>query len=326
MSCRSNRYIIIVILLSVIFVGKGMLVMKSSFSPLENFDELFVGNPENIENNLSALLPEAQAQEDKSIYLQIMSQIALAQAMQQKFVEAHQTLDKAESQLTADYPLAQARILLERGRVFHQAGEMARAVPFFKQSYEVSMHHNFDYHAINAAHMVPMAIDSVQEKIEWNKIAIALAEKTSDTRSRLWLGSLYNNLAQNYVEAAEYEHALEMFEKCKEFAQQQHQPLIVRGAEWGIARSLRSLGKLGQACEIQQRLLQEWDLVVKNNELPEEFVRSARGMVNEELAEIHLAYAKQFAQSAYDDLSKDAWCVRLIPDRLERMKRLQSFI
>ena len=72
-------------------------------SQLDSFDELFVGNPVNIERNLSALLPEAEQRADKSIYLQILSQIALAQAMQQKFDIAHQTLDEAERLLEPQY-------------------------------------------------------------------------------------------------------------------------------------------------------------------------------------------------------------------------------
>lgn len=61
--------------------------MNESFitSRLDHFDELFTGNPVDIERNLSALLPEAEKRADKSIYLQILSEIALAQAMQQKF-------------------------------------------------------------------------------------------------------------------------------------------------------------------------------------------------------------------------------------------------
>ncbi len=44
---------------------------------LESFDDLFVGYPLEIENNLSALLPHSKALENQSMYLQILSQIAL---------------------------------------------------------------------------------------------------------------------------------------------------------------------------------------------------------------------------------------------------------
>lgn len=56
--------------------------LEKTMTKLENFDDLFMGDPSEIEKNLNVLLTEARAREDKSIYLQILSQIALAQAMQ----------------------------------------------------------------------------------------------------------------------------------------------------------------------------------------------------------------------------------------------------
>ena len=52
---------------------------------LEDFDKLFVGDIAEAEKNLRSLLPRAKALKDKSIYLQILSQIALAQAVQKNF-------------------------------------------------------------------------------------------------------------------------------------------------------------------------------------------------------------------------------------------------
>ena len=50
-----------------------------------------------------ALLPEVERREGKSIYLYILSQIALVQAMQQKFDIAHQTVDEAVRLLEPQY-------------------------------------------------------------------------------------------------------------------------------------------------------------------------------------------------------------------------------
>ena len=51
------------------------------------------------------MLPAAEKRDDTSVYLQILSQIALAQAMQQNFDLAHQTLDKTDGLLDAQYLL-----------------------------------------------------------------------------------------------------------------------------------------------------------------------------------------------------------------------------
>lgn len=297
---------------------------------LENFDELFTGNPVDIEKNMTALLPEAESGEDKSIYLQILSQIALAQAMQQNFDLAHQTLNKADSLLDTQYKLAHIRLLLERGRVYHQSGNADKALPLFIESYEkAKLNKDFDFHTVNAAHMVAIVANDVDDKIKWNKIAIALAEKTDDKRCQTWLGAIHNNLAQNYIEAKKYSEALESFKKCKAYAEERGDPIVIRGAEWGIARSLRSLNQLEKALEIQKDLLIQYKEISSKNSLPIELVRTGRGLVYEELSEIYLAQnnkeqSKKHSLLAYDDLSQDPWMEKLYPERLERMKELSN--
>ena len=100
--------------------------------------------------------------------------------------------------------------------------------------------------------------------------------------------------------------------------------MVIRGAKWGIGRALRSLGKLDEALSMQLALLAEYEDIAKTEELPIELLVVPRGMVYEELAEIHQAFMKKFATLAYQDLLKDPWCVKLIPDRLERMKQFQG--
>ena len=69
--------------------------------------------------------------------------------------------------------------------------------------------------------------------------------------------------------------------------------------------------------------------ISEKKELPEEIVAVGRGMVYEELTEIfavknELEAVKKFAFLAYQDLSKNAWFVKLEPQRLEKMKQLSS--
>ena len=98
----------------------------------------------------------------------------------------------------------------------------------------------------------------------------------------------------------------------------------MRGAKLGVARALRSLGSSDEALGIQLELLKEYEDITKKGELPVELLRVGRGLVYEELAEIHQAYMKKFATLAYYDLSQNPWFVKLEPKRLERMKRLQE--
>lgn len=297
---------------------------------LEKFDELFIGDPVDIESNLTALMPLAKQQTDKSIYLQILSQIALAQAMQQRFEDAHETLDIAESHLEDKYELAKIRLILERGRVYHQSGNEVKALPLFIKSYELSRAiQEYDYHTVNAAHMVAILSTNFQEKIDWNFKSISIAKNSSDMRCQAWLGPLYNNLAQSYLDADNPESALSAFEMCKSIAQERNEGIIERGAIWGIGKSLRLLNKLDKALDIQLDLLTQYDQIVKEGSLPIDIIRVSRGVVYEELAEIYSLKklnneAKKYAKLAYDDLSTNPWMNKLYPQRISRMYTMGS--
>lgn len=52
-----------------IFTGTPSSGKTSVIQELDHFDDLFTGNPIDIERNLSELLPEAEKRADKSVYL-----------------------------------------------------------------------------------------------------------------------------------------------------------------------------------------------------------------------------------------------------------------
>ncbi len=286
---------------------------------LENFDDLFVGDPVQIEKKLTALLP--QAIHHKSIYMQILSQIALAQAMQKNFDAANATLDTAEKFLTAEDHVARTRILLERGRTLMQKGELKAARPFFKQSFDVAKAHDLDYHTCNAAHMIAIAAEGANEKIKWNELAIQLCERSTIPRARMWLGSLYNNLGHAYIEVKQYEQALSALERAKHFREQEGNLPNIRVAKWAVSKALRLLGRTDEALNILLPLLKDYDSMRKRNalDIPAAMLPSIRGLVYEELAEIYKIKAQGFAKLAFDDLSQDEWFKKLEPQRLEQL-------
>lgn len=296
----------------------------NNMSKLENFDDLFVGNPIDIEKNLRELLPQAFALEDKSTYLQILSQVALTQAMQKNFKGAHETLNSAERLLTSENELARVRILLERGRTFMQEGNIEAARPLFVQSYELSSSNHFDFHTANAAHMIAIVAVTPEDKIKWNLLAIELVVNSKSIRAQAWRGSLYNNLGQAYIEEKEYSKALEALKKAQVLREEEGYAPNIRVAKWAVARALRFLNQNEEALNILLPLIKEYNLMVKqdNLDLPLEMLPSLRGLVYEELAEIYAAKAKGFAKLAHEDLSKDEWFKKTEPSRLERLKHL----
>ncbi|MBV8661140.1 MAG: tetratricopeptide repeat protein [Candidatus Dependentiae bacterium] len=138
---------------------------RKSSTKLENFDEIIgkIDNPILAEAKLRELSNQAQKLSNNSIYLQILSQIALMQAMQKNFEQAHATLDQAFIQLQQTDYIATARILLERGRVFQQAGDIDQARKYFEESYQLSKLHHLDDHVMKAAHMIAIVAPTLDE-------------------------------------------------------------------------------------------------------------------------------------------------------------------
>lgn len=293
---------------------------------LKDFDNLWsIGDPLSVERALRGLLPHAQALSDASVHTQLLSQIALAQALQKKIDDAHKTLDEAEKLLTAEQHCAQVRVLLERGRVFQQAEKNTLARVCFEKSFELSARYNLDYHTINAAHMIAIVADRSDEKIKWNQAALDKARSTKDARATLWLGPLYNNLGQNYMDAKEFEKALEMYKKALEYREKEKNQPNIRCAQWAIARALRALGRHDESLAILTKLLKQNETIAQCGkfDMPAEMFTLTRGWVYEEIAEVYAAKASAFAKRAYDDLSGNAMFKKTAPERLERLRNMQ---
>lgn len=292
--------------------------------PVERFDELFQGEPGEIEQRLAALRPQALVHSDQSLTPQIDSQIALVQAMQQRWDEAFATLDRAEQLPGAEVPIARARLLLERGRVLHQARRMAEALPWMIASYEQSRANGLDVHAINAAHMAAIVVEDPAAKIHWNSVAIELVESTTDEKARAWQVVLHNNMGQALIAAGQFPAALAAFERCRVLASEQGNAIVERGARWGVARAKRSLGCRAEALLIQQQLLGEYDDLQREGSLPSELVGMARGLVYEELAELIPEESAAYAARALSDLGVNSWFRELEPARWASLQQLAS--
>ena len=284
---------------------------------IPDFDSLWdYDNPSETEKKFKELIPEVKKTNDKSAYLQLLTQTARTLGLQMKFDEAHKLLDEVEPLLTDELYVAKIRYLLERGRTFRSSKQVEKSRVLFIKAYELAVKHNEDNYAIDAAHMLGI-IEPYKEAQEWNELAIKLTEKTKDENAKKSLGALYNNTAWNYHDNKEYEKALEVFRKNVDFhtERQSKQQLII--ANWSVARALRSLERTDEAVEMQLSLLKE----IEEKGLEQD------GYIYEELAELYLIIekkeeAKKYFGLAYDLLSKDIWLSANEKDRLERIKSL----
>jgi tetratricopeptide (TPR) repeat protein len=226
-------------------------------SGLPDFDALWnYDQSSDTEQAFRALLPVARAAEDASYLAELLSQIARTQGLQGQFEAAQRTLDEAEELLPNGAFRARIRYELERGRVFNSSGNRDRARAFFLRVWEAAVEYGEDFYAVDAAHMMAIVEPPVAQ-LAWNLRALDLAERSADQRARNWRGSLYNNIGWTYHDAGRYEDALTMFEKALERRKAQGKAREIRIANWCIARTFRSLGRVTEALDMQRRLRSE---------------------------------------------------------------------
>lgn len=253
-------------------------------------------------------------------YLQLQTQIARTLGLQMKFDEAHSLLDEVENNLTENSGAEKVRYLLERGRVFNSSGQKEKSRELFLKAYELSKQTGEDNYAVDAAHMMGI-VETGDESLRWNEIAVKDAEASDVPNARNWLGSLYNNTGWTYFDMKDYDKALTVFTKCQKWYEEKERPPETAIAKWSIAKTLRMMDKTDDALEIQLTLL-------KNIE---DGKAGSDGYVFEELMECYLLKnekekAAEYAGKAYELLSKDIWVAKNEKDKLERLKKISNKI
>lgn len=281
------------------------------------FDDLWdFDDPAATEAAFRGLLPAADASGDRSVALQLRTQIARTLGLQKRYAEADSVLDEVAATLDGARPVVRVRYLLERGRVRNTSGHPDDARPLFIEAWKRARDAGEDGFAVDAAHMVAIVEDG-DGAIGWSERALDLARSSSDPRARRWKGSLLNNLGWTFHDLGRLAEAHALFEEALAFRREQGDPSTVRIARWCVARSLRSLGRVEEALAAQRELLAE----------QERDGAATDGYVLEEIAECLLALgrgdeASPYFARAYGALSEDPWLPENEPDRVERLRRL----
>jgi tetratricopeptide (TPR) repeat protein len=281
--------------------------------PLPSMDDLWnYRDPAGTEAKFRDLLPRLS---DRQLVLELKTQIARTYSLRGMFEEAHATLDEVTPFLTEARPVVKVRYLLERGRSFNSAERQAEAVPLFTEALEIARQEGLDYHAVDAAHMLAIAVP-LDDQLGWNQVAMEMAEESEDTHTRSWLGALYNNMGWTLHDSGEYEQALIVFKKGVAFREEQGEEISLRIARWTVARTMRSLGRYDEALAIQLALEQEWAQADDED-----------GYVFEEIGECLLALgrtseARIYFARAHAVLRQDSWLAEHEQERLGRLETL----
>ena len=180
---------------------------------LRDFDKLWdYGDPAGTEKKFREVLERVSKAEtpDPAYVAVLKTQLARARGLQGDFDGAHAILDEVKRDLRETDQVAHLRLLLERGRALRSSGNPNKAKPVFLDAWEKGRRWNQDYHAVDAGHMVALAVKG-DDALAWNVKTIEYAKKSRSKRVRGWCGSLYINLAWTYHDTEEYEKAFECF-------------------------------------------------------------------------------------------------------------------
>jgi len=284
---------------------------------LPDFDKQWdYSDPMITELTFLEILADIDFEQNPGYHLELRTQIARTLGLQQKFEAAHALLDEIEVDLQPEYPIAKIRYLLERGRVFNSSGDADKSIPFFLEAWELSQIAKVDFYAVDAAHMLGI-VNKPSKQLAWSEKAMNLAESSEDSRTRNWLGALYNNIGWTYHDLGDYEQALTIFIKAQRWRQMNKQVREIQIADWAVARTHRSLGNIDLALEMQLNLEQE---IAESGSAED-------GYVFEEIGECLLLKGEEKSASPYflkawTILSQDPWLQKNEADRLARLKTL----
>jgi tetratricopeptide (TPR) repeat protein len=220
--------------------------------------------PELSEERFRSALSTASA--DDVLILQ--SQIARTYGLRQRFPQAQEILAHIEPQIQSAGVEAQVRYYLELGRTYSSATHSPEsqttevkglARSSYMRAFELAQKGELDSLAIDALHMMTFVDTAPEEQVEWNRKAMALMQSSSQQDAKKWEGSIRNNTGYALHLLGRYEDALVEFRLALAAHERGGNPQKIRIAHWMVAWTLRALGQLNEAMEIQLRLEKEWD-------------------------------------------------------------------
>jgi len=215
-------------------------------TPLWDFDD-----PAGSEQRLRAVAEAATDTDDRDL---LLTQVARALGLQGRYDDGHALLDDQPG----GHPEVQARVPLERGRLFRSAGDPERARPEFELAVRLASDAGLDVLHVDALHMVALVADPA-DQLAINEQALGIALASADEHARNWDASLLNNIGMVHSDAGDLDSALAAFEAALTARKRIGDDGRTRVARWMIAWTLRRLGRTDEARAIQLELKAELD-------------------------------------------------------------------
>lgn len=228
--------------------------MAIDLAPLWDF-----GKPEVSEQRFRQALESATG--DDALILH--TQIARTYGLRKDFDAARKMLRQIEPAMDTAGPEARVRYELELGRSHASAahtpeqmtsGGKAQARLHFDAALSKARAARLDALAVDAIHMFAFLDTSPADQLKWSKAALELVQASTQPEAKRWEPSVRNNLGHALHQLGRYEDALIEFQQAVLLRERGSNADATRVAHWMVAWTLRSLGRIDEALEIQLRL------------------------------------------------------------------------
>lgn len=208
----------------------------------------------------------ANASGDDALILQ--TQIARTWGLRRDFVRARQILAGVEPSLDRSGAEAKVRYWLELGRTWasatHKPEELtAQAKKAARDAYDralaIARSASLDGLAIDTVHMYAFIDTAPEDGIKWADEGLKLALASKQPAASHWQAVLRNNRGVALNQLKRHDEALVEYKLALPLYEAGGNATNIRIAHWMIANTLRLLGRLDEAGDIQLRLEREFD-------------------------------------------------------------------
>lgn len=246
-------------LLTLFSLATPAIAMAVDLTPLWDFSQ-----PELSEQRFISALQMATG--DDALILR--TQIARSHGLRKDFDRARALLREMEPVIATAGAEAQVRYHLELGRTYASGTHppalltdqaRAQARQSYQSALDLARTAGLDALAIDALHMFAFVDTAPAEQLKWGETALAVSLASSQAPARRWEPSIRNNIGHALHQLGRFDEALLQFQQALAIRERASDAQATRVARWMVAWTLRSLGRIDEALQMQLSLEKEAD-------------------------------------------------------------------